>query len=65
MVIIKIKRKEHLAENGLRKIVAIKAAMNRGLSDVLKKAFPDVVPVVRPLVLNQKNFRSELISWIN
>ena len=54
MVIIKIKRKEHLAEYGLRKIVAIKAAMNRGLSDVLKKAFPDVVPVVRPLVLYQK-----------
>ena len=48
-----IKRKEHLAEDGLRKIVAIKAAMNRGLSDVLKKAFPDVVPVVRPLVENK------------
>ena len=24
--------KEHLTENGLRKIVAIKASMNRGLS---------------------------------
>ena len=50
-----IKWKEHLTEDGLRKIVAIKAAMNNGLSDVLKKAFPDVVPVVRPLVLDQKN----------
>ena len=35
-------------------IVAIKASMNRGLSEKLKSAFPDVVPVVRPLVINQK-----------
>ena len=28
--------------------------MNLGLSDVLKKAFPDVVPVVRPLIENKK-----------
>ena len=49
-----IRRKEHLTEDGLRKIVAIKAAMNRGLSDVLKKAFPDVVPVVIPLIIDQK-----------
>ena len=43
-----MRRKEHLTENGLCKIVAIRAAMNLGLSDVLKKAFPDVIPVVRP-----------------
>jgi len=28
--------------------------MNLGLSDELKSAFPDVVPVIRPLVLNKK-----------
>ena len=28
--------------------------MNLGLSEKLKEEFPDVVPVVRPLVLNQK-----------
>ena len=50
----KIERREHLTFEGFSKIVAIKAAMNLGLSDVLKKAFPDVVPVVRPLVLYQK-----------
>ena len=49
-----IRRKEHLTEDGLRTIVAIRAVMNLGLSDVLKKAFPDVVPVVRPLVKNLK-----------
>jgi len=49
-----IKNKEHLTPDGLRKIVALKAAMNLGLSDVLKKAFPNVVPVVRSLVENKK-----------
>jgi len=45
---------EHLTQAGLHKIVAIKASMNRGLSEKLKLAFPDVVPVVRPLVKNTK-----------
>jgi len=39
---------------GLIKIVAIKASMNKGLSDELKKAFPTVVPALRPLIENQK-----------
>ena len=37
----------HLTKEGFRQIVAIKAAMNRGLSDVLKEAFPYVVPITR------------------
>ena len=28
--------------------------MNLGLSDVLKTAFPDITPVVRPLVVDQE-----------
>ena len=48
------KRKKHLTKEELMEIVAIKASMNRGLSEKLKSAFPDVVPVVRPLVINQK-----------
>ena len=58
-----MRRKEHLTEDGLRKIVAIRALMNLGLSDVFKKAFPDVVPVVRPLVEN--SFPKILIrNWL-
>ena len=49
-----IQAKEHLTEEGLCKIIAIKASMNRDLSCKLQSAFPDVVPVVRPLVRNQK-----------
>ena len=43
-------RGQHFRGAGLREIVALKAAMNLGLSDKLKLAFPDVVPVERPLV---------------
>ena len=51
MQVIEImERGEHLTIEGLHKIVAIKASMNLGLSDKLKVAFPDVVPVERPLV---------------
>ena len=45
-----MKRKEHLTPDGLRKIVALKAAMNLGLSEKLKQAFPDVVEAERPHV---------------
>ena len=45
-----IKNKEHLTKEGLRKIIAIRASMNRGLSQKLEVAFPDVVLVKRPIV---------------
>ena len=51
-----IQNKEHLTEEGLRKIVAIKASLNLGLSvrlrSELKAAFPDILPVERPKVEN-------------
>ena len=45
-----ISQKEHLTNEGLLKIVAIKASMNLGLSDDLKVAFPNIIPPERPLV---------------
>jgi len=45
--------KEHLTIEGLRKILALKASLNLGLSGKLKKAFPDIIPVPRPLVVDQ------------
>lgn len=44
---------EHLTMEGIKKLVSIKASMNRGLPDKLKEAFPGIIPVVRPLVPNQ------------
>jgi hypothetical protein len=43
-----IKRGEHLTIEGLRKIVSIRASMNWGLPEALKKAFPNTVPMPRP-----------------
>jgi len=42
--------KEHLALEGLTKILSIRASMNKGLSETLLTNFPDIIPVVRPLV---------------
>ena len=53
MVVLIMSRKEHLTIEGLKKLVSIKASLNLGLSDKLKKAFPTIVPVLRPLVVDQ------------
>ena len=42
--------KEHLTHEGLRKIVAIRALINLGLSEKLKAAFPNIVQLERPQV---------------
>lgn len=56
-----MKGKEHLTLEGLHEIVAIKASINRGLSEMLKVAFPDIVPVKRlkidsPITINPNWF---------
>lgn len=54
MIVNLVDKKEHLTTEGLLNIVSIKASMNQGLSSQLKKAFPNIIPVTRPLVLDQK-----------
>ena len=44
-----IKQREHLTENGLLNLIGLKSSLNWGLSDSLKKAFPNVTTVNRPL----------------
>lgn len=43
-----INKKEHLTEGGFEKLVAIRAALNLGLSNSLKAAFPLCEPTPRP-----------------
>ena len=43
-----IKQKKHLTQEGLKKIVALKCNLNKGLTEVLMEAFPNIVPVPRP-----------------
>lgn len=44
-----IKNREHLTEKGLLQILSLKSSLNLGLSNQLKEAFPNVMPVNRPL----------------
>lgn len=48
-----VKNKKHLTQEGLNKIVSIKSSMNLGLSDKLKLAFPSIIPIPRPLVIDR------------
>jgi hypothetical protein len=45
--------KEHLTQEGLSKLVAIKGSLNLGLSPELKSAFPDITNMEKPLVTEQ------------
>ena len=46
-----IKQKQHLVKEGLYKILSLKASLNKGLSDELNTAFPNIVPFARPKVI--------------
>lgn len=43
-----VKIKEHLTEAGLKKLISIRASMNKGLSERLNSAFTNVIPETRP-----------------
>lgn len=45
--------KEHLKLQGFKEIVSIRASMNLGLTDSLKKAFPETIPAIRPIVMDK------------
>ena len=58
-IVTLINQKEHLTLSGLHKIVSLRASLNAGLSTLLKTAFPDVIPAIRPqrsdeILLNSK-----------
>jgi hypothetical protein len=50
-----LNKKEHLTVEGLNKIISIKASLNKGLSEELKTAFPNISLVSRPLFDAPKN----------
>ena len=44
-----IKNKEHLTEKGLHQIIYLKSAINKGLPENLKAAFPTITTLARPV----------------
>lgn len=49
-----ISNKEHLTIEGLKKIIAIKASINKGLPEELQEAYSDIEPVNRCNVVNKE-----------
>ena len=45
-------RKEHITQEGLLAILSLRASLNLGLSESLKIAFPNIIPVLKPKVDN-------------
>lgn len=62
LAVSKLINKEHLKLKGFKEVLSIRASMNLGLSDSLKEAFPGIVPVVRPEVINDKVFQPQWLS---
>lgn len=46
-------KNEYLNMKGILKIISIKASMNKGLSVKLKRVFPSVILIKRPIITNQ------------
>ena len=46
-----IKQKQHLTQEGLEKIVALKCNLNKGLTEVIMEAFPNIVAIPRPVYI--------------
>nr|YP_009262004.1 GIY-YIG endonuclease [Chrysoporthe austroafricana]AMX22079.1 GIY-YIG endonuclease [Chrysoporthe austroafricana] len=61
-VIMIIERREHLTIPGLQAIMNRRAALNLGLTPLLKEAFPHTKPVPRPLVKNTEIKNPEWLS---
>jgi hypothetical protein len=61
-VVDMMNRKEHLTLDGLKEIVMIRASLNRGLTDVLKVAFPNIIPAVRPIIKDQEIYDPHLLA---
>jgi hypothetical protein len=53
-------QKEHLTLLGLKKILKLKASLNKGLPRELEKAFPNTIPAPRPIVQLPENLD---INW--
>jgi hypothetical protein len=47
-IVLMMDNKEHLTMQALKKIISIRASLNKGLTPLFKKYFPDIIPCERP-----------------
>jgi|SRR5690606_17451462 len=60
-IIEKIQLKEHLTMEGIKDVVALRASLNKGLSEELKASFPDVTPY--PRFVRSSSHLTPLVEW--
>ncbi len=46
-ILAKMNNRDHLTSDGIQEIINIRSSMNLGLSDNLRAAFPNTVPIPR------------------
>nr|YP_009568490.1 hypothetical protein [Drechslerella brochopaga]QBL02570.1 hypothetical protein [Drechslerella brochopaga] len=61
-VVMMMQQKEHLTKEGLDKRVAIRASMNLSLSEVLKAAFINTIPVSRSQFVISNNYHPQRVA---
>lgn len=61
-VIELILNRDHLTKEGLLKILSYYASINRGMSNKVKKAFPNIIPVVKPIIHLPDNLNPQWVS---
>jgi hypothetical protein len=59
-IITLMNKKEHLTLSGLHKIISLKASVNLGLPTLLKIAFPDITPAIRPKRTEEELLNSKI-----
>lgn len=59
-IMILMNKKEHLTLSGLHEIISLKASMNLGLPTLLKSAFPDIIPAMRPKRSDEELLNSKI-----
>ena len=61
-----LNEKVQSTSEGLQQIINIRASMNKGLSELLKKSFPNTVPVTRPLInIESINHPNWLVGFVD
>lgn len=63
-VIILMLNKEHNTLEGLQEIVNYRASLNLGLTKELKEAFPLTIPIKRPEIENNVNYKNLSPNWV-
>lgn len=64
-IVLLMNNKEHLTDQGIKKIISIKASINKGLSGKLSSLFPNIVPDKRPIINEDIKDKNWLVGFVD